>query len=70
MVRTHDAEEVRLRRGEVAGGDASAPRGAKTARGATQHVHNILTKLDVINRILAFGEVVCVIICGRPRKSR
>ena len=34
------------------------------------HVHNILNKLDAINRIVAFGEVVCVIICGRPRNSR
>lgn len=37
---------------------------------ASTHVHNILTKLDVINRILAFGEVVCVIICRRPPATR
>lgn len=37
---------------------------------ASTHVHHIPNKLDVINRILAFGEVVCVIIRGCPRNSR
>lgn len=37
---------------------------------ASTHVHNILTKLGVINRLLAFDEVVCVIICRRPPGAR
>ena len=37
---------------------------------ASAHVHNILTKMDVINRIIAILEVVCVIICRRPPNSQ
>ena len=33
---------------------------------ASTHVHDILTKLCVINRIIAVVEVICVIICQRP----
>jgi len=33
---------------------------------ASTHVHHILTKLEVINRIIAVVEVVCIIICRRP----